>query len=67
MLKDNHIGKSTKTLFVILADMKSLLEKIDTCHNSSKKLTTKINYHTASRYSLFMHCSFDDRKDNHDY
>ena len=47
--------------------MKSLLEKIDTCHNSSKKLTTKINYHTASRYSLFMHCSFDDRKDNHDY
>ena len=28
ILKDNHKGKSTKTLFIILVDMKFLLEKI---------------------------------------
>ena len=36
--------------------------------SSKKKLsTTKINKHTASGHSLFMHCSFDDTKNNHDY
>ena len=33
---------------------------MNTCHNNPKKLsTTKINKHTASRYSLFTNCSFD--------
>ena len=47
--------------------MKSLLEKLDICHNSSNKLTTKINNHTVSGYSLFMYCSFDATKGKHDY
>ena len=43
--------------------MKSLLEKIDTCHNNPKKSsTTKINKHTSSGYLLFTHCSFDASK-----
>ena len=45
--------------FIIDADMESLLEKIDTCHNNPKKpSTTKLNKHAASGYSLFTHCSF---------
>ena len=52
-----------KVLFIIYADMESLLEKIDTCHNNSKKSsTTKINKHTSSGYLLFTHCSFDASK-----
>ena len=40
--------------------MESLHDKIGTCHNNPEKsLTTKINKHTASGYSLFTHCSFD--------
>ena len=67
ILKDNHKEKSAKVIFICLADMKSLLEKLDTCHNSSNKLTTKINNHTVSGYSLFMYCSFDATKGKHDY
>ena len=40
--------------------MGSLHDKIGTCHNNPEKsVTTKINKHTASGYSLFTHCSFD--------
>ena len=40
--------------------IESLLEKMSTCHNNPEKSsTTKINKHTASGYSLFIHCSFD--------
>ena len=60
ILKYNHGGKSVKIPFIIYADKESLLEKIDTFHNNPEKsLTTKINTHTASGYSLFTHCSFD--------
>ena len=49
-------------------DLDSLLEKISTCHNNLKKSsTTKINKHTPSGYSLFMHCSFDTTKNKLDY
>ena len=35
------------------------LEKTNTCHKNPKKLsTTKINKHTAYRYSMFKHCLF---------
>ena len=52
-----------KVLSIIYADLKSLLEKISTCHNNPKKLSTaKINKHTASGYSLFTHCSFIQQK-----
>ena len=49
-----------KVPFIIYADLESLLEKMNTCHNNPKKSTiTKIDNHTASAYTLFTNCSFD--------
>ena len=63
ILKYNHGEKSMKVPFIIYADLESLLEKTNTCHNNPKKSsTTKINKHTLYRYSLFTHCSFDTTK-----
>ena len=60
ILKCNPGEKSIKAPFTIYSDIESLLEKMSTCHNNLKKSSTiKINKHTASGYSLFMHCSFD--------
>ena len=57
-----------KVPFIIYADLESLLEKMNTCHNNPEKLsTTKINKHTLSDYSLFTHCSFDTTKNKLDY
>ena len=57
-----------KVPFIIYTDLKSLLEKMNTCHNNPKKLsTTKINKHAPSGYSLFTHCSFDTTKNKLDY
>ena len=68
ILKYNHGEKSMKVPFTIYADLESLLEKINTYHNNSKKSsTTKIDQHTASGYSLFTHCSFDATKNKLDY
>ena len=52
ILKYNHQEKSTKVPFIFYADLKSLLEKMNTCHNNPKKSsTTKINIHL-----LVIHC-----------
>ena len=68
ILKYNHGEKSMKVPFVIYADLESLLEKMNTCHNDHKKSsTTKINKHTPSGYSLVTHCSFDKAKNKLDY
>ena len=57
-----------KIPFIIYADLESLLEKINTCHNDLKKSSpTKINKHTPSGCSLFTHCSFDTTKIKLDY
>ena len=49
ILKYNHREKSMKVPFIIYADLESLLEKMNTCHNNPEKLsTTKINKHTPS-------------------
>ena len=54
--------------FIIFADLESLLEKMNTCHNNPEKSsTTKINKHTPSGSSLFTHCSFDTTKNKLDY
>ena len=67
ILKYNHGEKSMEVPFIIYADLEPLLEKMNTCHNNSKKLsTTKINKHTPFGYSLFTHCSFDTTKNNLD-
>ena len=63
MLKYNHGEKSMNVSFIIYADLKSLLENTNSCHNiPEKSSTTKINKHTPSGYSLFTHCSFDTTK-----
>ena len=68
VLKYNHVEKYMKVSFVIYADVKSLLEKINTCHNNPKKSsTTKINKHIPSGCSLFTYCSFDTIKNILDY
>ena len=46
-----------KVLFIIYADLESLYQKMNTCHNNPKESSTaKINKHTPSGYSLFTHC-----------
>ena len=68
ILKYNHGGKFLKVPFIIYADLESLLEKMNTCHNNPKKSsTTKRNKHTPSGYSLFTHCSFNATKNKLDY
>ena len=68
ILKYSYRENSMKVPFIIYADIESLLEKMNTCHNNPEKLsTTKINKHTASGYSLFTHCSFDTTKNKLDY
>ena len=47
ILKYNHGEKSMKVPFIIFADLESLLQKMNTCHNNPKKsLSTKINKDT---------------------
>ena len=57
-----------KVRFTIYADLEFFLEKMSTCYNNPKKLsTTEINKHTPSGYSLFTSCSFDTTKNRLDY
>ena len=52
----------------ICADLESLLEKMNTCHNNPEKLsTTKINKHTPPGCSLFTRRSFDTTQNKLDY
>ena len=68
ILKYNHGKKSMTVPSVIYADLESLLEKMNTCHNNPGiSSTTKINKHTSSSYSLFTHCSFDTTENKLDY
>ena len=59
-----HCGvKSMRDPFVVYADIESLLKKIDTCINDPEKSSaTKTNKHEMCGYSLFTHCSFDEKK-----
>ena len=68
ILKCSQREKSMKVPFIIYANLKSLLEKMNTYHiNPEKSSTTKINKHTPSGYSLFTRCSFDTTKNKLDY
>ena len=68
IIKYNYGEKYMKVPFVIYADIESLLEKMNTCHNNPEKSSTaKINKHSPSSYSLFTHCSFDATKNKLDY
>ena len=67
-LKYNQGEKSMKVPFIIYADLKSLLEKVNTCHNNPEKSsTTKVNKHIPPDNSLFTHCSFDTTKNKLDF
>ena len=61
--------KNIKTLNLsIYADLECLLEKMSTCQNDpNKSSNTKINKHTASGYSIFTNCSFDESKNKISY
>ena len=49
--KYKHKEKSMKALFILYADMKSFLEKTNTCQNNPEKSsTTKKIKHRASGY-----------------
>ena len=68
ILKCNHGQKSMKIQSMINADMKCLLERIDTCHNNPKKSsTTKTVKHLASGYSFLTYCTINATKNNLDY
>ena len=54
ILKYNYGEKSTRVPFTIYADLESLLEKMNTCHNNPENSsTTKINKHTPSGQANF--------------
>ena len=69
ILKFNQEQKSMKIPFVIYANMKSLLEKIQTCDNDpTKSFTSKTNKHTAvCGYLLFTYCSVGNNKSKHNF
>ena len=68
IIKYNHREKYMKIPFIVFADLKSFLKKIDTCHNNPiKSSTTTINKHVPSGYSSFTHCSVNTTKNKHDY
>ena len=51
ILNYNHGEKSMKVPFIIYADLESLLEKMNSCHNNPEKSSTaKINKNTPSGY-----------------
>ena len=60
ILKQNHGEKSMKVLFVIYADLKCLLEKMNTPHNNPKKNDQQPK--KISMYLLFAQYSFDTKK-----
>ena len=68
ILKYNEGEKSMRVPFIIYTDLECLLEKINTCYNNPEKSsTTKINKHTPSGYSSFIHSSFDTTKSKLDH
>ena len=56
-----------KVLFIIYADLESLLEKMSTYHNNLEKVSTiKINEYIPFGYSLIIRCPFDATKNRFD-
>ena len=61
-IKYHHGVNSMRDPHVIYADIESLLKKMDTCTNDpNKSSTTQISKHEMCGYSLFTHCSFDEK------
>ena len=63
ILKYNHGEKSLQVSFIMYADLKCLVGKIDTCQNNNgNSYTEKKAKHTPSGYLLVTWCSFDESK-----
>ena len=59
ILEFNQNQKFDKAIFIIYADLKCLIEKIDECkRNPENSFTTKISEHIPSRFSIFTISSF---------
>ena len=57
-----------KSSYIIVADIESLLRKMNTCSNDPNKSSTeKKTKHEMCGYSLFTDCSFDKKSNKLDY
>ena len=67
ILKFNQYQKSDKAPFIIYADLKCIIEKIDGCKNNPENsFTTKVSEHILSRFSMSTISSFRNIENNHD-
>ena len=68
LLKYHPGAKSVKAPYIIVADIESLLRKMDTCANDpSKSSTEKKNKQEMCGYSLFTDCLFDEKNNKLDH
>ena len=67
ILKFNKYQKSDKAPFIIYADLKCIIEKIDRCKNNpGNSSTTKVSQHITSDFSMFTKSLFRSIKNRHD-
>ena len=67
ILEFNQYEKSDKAPFIIYADLKCLIEKTDGCKNNTEiSLTTKVNEHILSGFSMSTTSSLKSIVKNHD-
>ena len=66
ILEFNQDQKSDKAPFIIYADLKCIIEKIDGCKNNLKNLsTTKVSEHIPSGFSMHTISSFRNIENKH--
>ena len=59
ILEFNQYQKSDKTPFIIYADLKCIIERIDGCKNNPENSSaTKVSKHIPSGFSMFAISSF---------
>ena len=66
ILKFNQYMKSDKMLYIIYADLESLIKKIDECANNPENFsTTKLREYISYRYSMSTIWAFDNIENKH--
>ena len=67
MLEFNQYQKSDKAAFIIYADLKCLIEKIDRCRNNpDNPCKTRLSEHIASDFSMYTKSSFKNTENKQD-
>ena len=67
ILKFSQSQRSNKTSYIIYADLKPLIKKMDGCKNNPEKSTSrKVGEHIPSSSSISTISSFQDIKNKHD-